>query len=240
MIGLVAFANSLLHRLKEKSGKRCELEAAIERLNARRREAERSGAIFASLAEWERTSSNFDQLTSEVDELALSLHATVQLLKQCHVISHKPHGNDSDGSYALVTKSMEALETALEETTDFELVDAVCQSAEFYESVDAGSANYKRMRYFDRMLRANNLKCLFLDIDPHTALIAGNQLTRFLINRVGRSGALSIVDCGRTLQSFGIDDHEISRAVAGEASGRRVSRKKSSSRPGITQEGARR
>lgn len=223
LVGLVAHGNTLLQALKEKSGKRSEVERIYENLNFLRRQCERDSRPFTKLQEWERASSAYDQYTEQVDRLALSLNATVRLINQSQAILARGPG-DAD-SFALIIADLHTVEVALEETSDFELADAVCQSAAFYEAVDATTANLKRLRQFDSMLRRNGLDTVFLDLDEATALRAGNELTKFLVARVGRKGALDLMEGRETLRRLGVDVGDMEMAIATVAPARIASRR---------------
>src|SRR5262249_18374408 len=110
---------------------------------------------------------------------------------------------EGGAKHALVVGDVEAVQAALEESTEWELADRVCKASVIYPSIAARGnlpqyANDFRLRRYDRMLRKNGLQPRFLAMHEETSLYVGNQLSSFLMLRVGRENTLRLME-GRAM-----------------------------------------
>lgn len=87
----------------------------------------------------------------------------------------------------------------MEESSDFEQIDRICQSAVFFEGIDAATPNLKRMRAFDQMLKRNGISPVFIDLDERTALISGNRMAAIMFARFGRASTNVLIAGYETL-----------------------------------------
>lgn len=108
--------------------------------------------------------------------------------------------------YALVAAGGIAhIEAVLEQSSEFEQVDRICQSAVFFEGIDSSTPNLKRMRAFDTMLKRNGLNPVFIDLDEQAALEAGNQMAAFMYARFGRDSTNALMVGRETLRRLGVE-----------------------------------
>lgn len=210
LLGLQAYFDNIGYKLKEASQRYQAAKAKFEALEAAYVAKQNSGAEISKQAVHALTvaSSHFDQRTSEVDNLAHSWHATYQLIQQSlHIArSNKDELALGDQQYALVAVGgLANVEAILEESSDFEQVDRICQSAVFFEGIDALAPNLKRMRAFDAMLKRNGLAPVFFDLDEQVALEAGNQMAAFMYARFGRDSTNALMAGEETLRRLGVE-----------------------------------
>ncbi len=211
LLGMQSYFDSVGWQLREASGRYQLAKERFEELSAEYGAARSSGEPITRelVHRYDVASSNLDQATLAVDDLAHLWHATYRLVEQCLNILRQEEST-SGGDYALIAVGGQGnLELALEDCTEFDLIDRVCQSAVFFEGIDATTPNLKRMRAFDAMLRRNGCQPIFLDLDERDALKAGNQLAAFLYNRFGREQTNALVAGKETLQRLGIEQREI-------------------------------
>jgi len=205
--GLQAHFDAVGFRLREASARYQAAKTKFEALEADYKMARERGEAVpqARVHELEVASGLLDQQTKMVDELALTWSAAYRLIQQCLAILRR--GSIAQGnSYALIAVGgTDTLEAVLEETTEFELADRVCQTAVFYEGIDATVPNLKRMRAFDAMLRRNGYNPVFVEMTEADALAVGNQMAAFLYTRRGRENTNALLEGRETLRRLGIE-----------------------------------
>ncbi len=207
--GLIARFNQLSATANEKAKFRSEVEQKFESVDSQRRHAESDGSLFTEYRDWQRHSTDLDLATAELDGTLLRLNAVAVVIDQCRVLlSELP---EDASSYQLIVRDQDSIEIALAETTEFDLLDRICLSSEIFGSVNASSHNIRRQRAYDHMLVKNGLSPAFLGLDERTSLRVGNQLSRILTARVGRSNTLNLMDGGETLARLGIGHSELER-----------------------------
>ena len=210
LLGLQAYFDSIGYKLKESSERYQTAKAKFEALEAAYVAKQGSGAPVTKQEAQQLTiaSSHFDQRTTEVDNLAHAWHATYRLIQQClHIIRATKAKTDSGSPrYALVAAGgLANVEAVLEQSSEFEQVDRICQSAVFFEGIDSTTTNLKRMRAFDAMLKRNGLNPVFIDLDEQAALEAGNQMAAFMYARFGRDSTNALMVGKETLRRLGVE-----------------------------------
>ncbi len=210
LLGLQAYFDNIGYKLKEGSERYQAAKAKFEALEAAYVAKQGSGAPVTKQEAQQLAvaSSHFDQRTTEVDNFAHAWHATYRLIQQClHIIrTAKDQPATGNHQYALVAVGgLANVEAVLEQSSEFEQVDRICQSAVFFEGIDSTTPNLKRMRAFDTMLKRNGLNPVFIDLDEHVALEAGNQMAAFMYARFGRDSTNALMVGKETLRRLGIE-----------------------------------
>ena len=188
------------------SRKREKLEAAFESLDAHRRACETTGEPFSQHREWERASNDLEEVDARFAQLELEMANLWALKDQVERIIEERR-KEGGAKHALVVGDAQAVQAALEESTEWELADRVCKASVIYPSIAARGnlpqyANDFRLRRYDRVLRKNGLQPRFLDMDEETALYVGNQLSSFLLLRVGRENTLRLMEGSATFETL--------------------------------------
>lgn len=141
----------------------------------------------------------------KVDELAHNLHAVYRLTERCRAIVAMAKSHPSDGKLNLVLVGAQTdLEAAIELTTDFELMNAVCQTARVYPGDDPTLANLRRARILDAMLARNGHRPVFSTLSEEEALVVGSEFVNLLIRRLGQADAVALVEGKRMMDAAGI------------------------------------
>jgi hypothetical protein len=213
LVGLSAYFDDIGFRYRLASRKYVEASNDFDRLDHERRRALAAGVPFTRHNELETLSSNLDQRTREVDEIALTWHATYNLIQQCIAVLRNPEIKDDSTKTALITVGGDTdldyiLELDEHGEREFELLDKLCQSAVFFKSLDATVPNLKRMRRFDAMLMRSGYEAVFVELSEEEALAAGNEFSRFLYSRYGREETNKLLNGQRALKGLGIDAEE--------------------------------
>lgn len=201
--GLVALFNSTGVKLMEAAERLRRLEAQICAAEDNPAGGEDLGRYYARR----------DSVLEEVDLLAHNWHATYGLIERCKAALHS--SAKEKGISLVLTGSMGDLETALAECTDFDLYNAVCQSAIVYPSEGTTLSNLRRGRLLDAMLTQNGRRPVFASLSEEEALAIGNEFVSLLISRLGHHDTIALIEGQRMLETAGITK-EIDRFLAGQ------------------------
>jgi hypothetical protein len=204
--GLVAHFNAIGVQLLAASERFRTKEAAIRRLEDEVAATEAQGLSSSLMADLQAAHDHRQRDMLEVDELAHSLHAVYRLTERCRaIIAGAKVLPPPDGQLNLVLVGNQAdLEAAIEMTTDFELMNSVCQVAKVYPGDDSTLANLRRARILDAMLARNGHRPVFSALSEAEALAVGNEFVNLLTGRLGQADIVALVEGKRMLDSTGI------------------------------------
>jgi hypothetical protein len=203
--GLVAHFNAVGTRLVAAAERFRTREAAIRRLENEVSATEDQGGLSALMANLYAANDHHERDMLEVDELAHNLHAVYRLTERCRAIITTAQSHPSDGKLNLVLVGKQAdLEAAISTTTDFELMNSVCQAARVYPGDDTTLANLRRARILDAMLARNGWRPVFSALSEDEALAVGNEFVNLLIRRVGHTDAVALLEGRRMMDAAGI------------------------------------
>jgi hypothetical protein len=203
--GLVAHFNAIGVQLLAASERFRAKEAAIRKLEDELTAMEAQGISPPRLAELHAAYDHHERDMLEVDELSHNLHAVYRLTERCRAIIAKTKESPANGQVNLVLAGDQAdLEAAIEMTTDFELMNSVCQVAKVYPGNDSTLANLRRARILDAMLARNGRRPVFSALSEDEALAVGNEFVNLLIRRLGHADTIALVEGKRMLDSTGI------------------------------------
>lgn len=128
--------------------------------------------------------STYEKAAAKIDALLLSMHAAYRLVGQCVEIANREIDAGGEGFALLVPGSgAEKLQAILQETTAFEQLNRICESAQIYQGLqmDVQLASVQRMRCFDRMLSDHGLDPVFCLIEnDDIASAVANEMARFI------------------------------------------------------------
>ena len=140
----------------------------------------------------------------EVDDLAHNLHAVYRLTERCRAIVATAKTQPSSGLNLVLVGEQTDFEAAIEMTTDFELMNSVCQAARIYPGDDPTVANLRRARILDAMLAGIGRRPVFSTLSEAEALVVGNEFVNLLIRRFGHADAVALVEGEKMMDAAGI------------------------------------
>jgi len=203
--GLVAHFNAIGVHLLAASERFRSKQAAICKLEDELMAVEGQQIPSSRMADLHAAHDHLEREMQQVDELSHNLHAVYRLTERCRAIIAKAKKAPADGRLNLVLVGEQAdLEAAIETTTDFELMNSVCQVARVYPGDDPTLANLRRARILDAMLARNSRRPMFSTLSEEEALAVGNEFVNLLISRLGQADAIALVEGKRMLDSTGI------------------------------------
>ncbi len=202
--GQVVAFNNLLFAIGEKA-------KDLNRIKAKVAAAEVAGK---SSRQVERERNHVDAVEKEIDLMLKALQAWFALIeksrqKQRDIERQMAEATASQGAepkHQLLTRmsTQEDLRIVLEHTSEFDLVDFVAHSCELFPEKAEPSARLRKGKILDQFMKRNGYEALFYQLPDDEALAAGNRLTRFLQQKVGRDRLRSLMDGHDTLKSLGI------------------------------------
>ncbi|TDG03937.1 hypothetical protein E1N52_32470 [Paraburkholderia guartelaensis] len=216
--GLVAHFNAIGYRLMEASKKFREQSDAIKRIENQLLEAGRQADSPFDGTQLDLAYERCDQLMKQVDDIAASWHDTYKLIERCKSIMAST--NASNGLNLVLAGSKADLDVAIELTSDFDLINSVCQVANVYPAEDSSMANLRRSKILDAMLSTNSCRPVFAELSDDESLRVGNEFVTFLQRRVGRPDAGALIEGRHMLEDSGLKKELTSYLE--ELSGKRV------------------
>ena len=222
--GLVSHFNATGYRLTQAAGRWREHEAEVRKLEDAAGEAATREDRERTLRELEHAQERNQRRLQEVDVLAHNLHAIYRLTERCKQITRvntdpKKTREDSGTMSLVLAGGKRDLTTAIEMTTDFEVMDAVCQDAVMYPDDDPSEANLRRSRVLDAMLLRNGQRAVFASLSEEEILTVGNELGNLLRRRLGRVGTVELMEGRRMLREAGIES-EVGKMLGSLPKGR--------------------
>lgn len=225
LVGLHAHFNDVGYRLMEKSRRYREIEHKLEALEEERYISEIEARPFLQSQQLSVVSEAFSLEGKELDETVRNWHATQRLIGRCFAVmqparEEMENANAGDPGVSLVLAGTRAdLRAAFRTTSDFDLADAVCQSATFYERVDATMPSLRRADIINSMLAANHRKPVFLQLTDEQKLTVGNDMVKLLIARSSYDDTLALMEGKKTLEALGMSTVQDLDRMLGEVSG---------------------
>ncbi|WP_339535528.1 gamma-mobile-trio integrase GmtZ [Pseudomonas hunanensis] len=138
---------------------------------------------------------------SRISDMYLSdMNAIKRLIEQCQaVLNERIESGDSSATTLLIVHEDQEIVLEFEETSFFHQLSEVCENAQIYVSAKADLALSTRTNHLDRLLQLNDLQPTFFRLDKRQQLAIGNQVTQFLLARLGTWDKLDAIVDGRLL-----------------------------------------
>lgn len=150
----------------------------------------------------------YEDLLIKTDEAARNFSAAFALHSQVEALLKQRTEMESDGYALVAVGGWSHLESELREVHEFQLLDRICRQAEVYDGlqIDWTKANLQRLRYYNRILIDIGCEPVFdLVLNEKECLQLGNELGRFLYDKIGEDGVEALMDRKTTLRDLGLD-----------------------------------
>jgi Putative phage integrase len=200
--GLVAHFNAVGLSLTLAAERLRSTEKAIEALENERADCEKLGPKFVKELDMDAARHRFDQVMMEVDSIAHNWHAIYSLVERSKAVL--ANQKSTAGINLVLGGTRADLDVALEATSDFELMNAVCQVASLHPAPETAVANLKRARLLDALLVRNSCTPIFAEISEEEALRVGNEFVNLMIARLGRATTVELIEGKRMLEATGL------------------------------------
>ena len=177
-------------------------------------DAERQGVAYADTKKLERIEEVFDGINEDIGVLSSAWAAQHVLIKRSETILNREMRGQRQHENALVlTGSEDDFRAALEECSELDLLDRVCQDSVFHAGVNAQVPALRRGRLLDAMLAREGQTAVFAALDDEQIVAVGNAAMRFLRTRIGRVHTNDLVAGRTTLAALGLTAGDIGTAT---------------------------
>jgi hypothetical protein len=218
---LVAQFNNISYRLGEVRDETVRLEVGVQNIRRRKAAVENDGRPFLEQGELTQAQRLYDSQAVKFNSLCGDLMACMRLIRRCEKALEDDFGL---GDSLIAVGSADDVKAALEET-DSELLQliGVCEDAEIYPDLDAGTATLRLGQFLDSAFYNEGLPPILMSLPQRQQLAVANKICRKLAaaaqpNDVikGRREIVSVLDAGERLSTYlGIDLKDFVAAEVG-------------------------
>lgn len=206
LAGIVEEANLRSSEISRKNAQIEQYDQQLRPLTYAMKTCERQGRPFDDAERWQSLT-NLKEETERARGDLLAEWIALNLLREQVQALATARMQNGDTTMALVVGDPTSVQIVIEESTDFDLWDRVCNAVDVYPSLatrrDAvAMASAFRDKAWNRFLREHGLDTAFLDLDPEMARHVGNRLTEWLDMRIGRPNTLMLMEGQATLDDL--------------------------------------
>lgn len=223
LVGLVAKYNALGGEIREKLSHLAEAEKRRRELAGAALLAIQQGQSSPEHARLARAEEAIQDIQEGIELLSQTWVAQLKLILRIEAVIKERIVKNSTASALVLNGSVADFRVAIEECSEFDLWDRICQSSEFYPSVDARLPALRRARLYDTMLTRQGKEAIFLTLTDEQILYVGNDWANFLKVKLGDARRNDLIVGRETMRSLGIED-EFKDMIAGSLATRLVPR----------------
>ncbi len=155
---------------------------------------------------------------SKLDLLSQTWVSQLRLVQKIEKII-ETHANENGKNALVLNGRLGDLRVALQESTEFEMWDRICQSSTFYPNVDARLPAIRRARMFDVMFKRNGRAPVFATLTDQQMIVVGNEASNFLRSMIGNPKLEDVLAGRLALDDLGIG-HDLDDFVQQRVDGR--------------------
>jgi len=139
---------------------------------------------------------------SKLDSLSQTWVGQLRLIQKTEKIL-EGRANDNRKNALVLNGELGDLRVSLEESTEFEMWDRICQSSVFYPNVDARIPAIRRGKMFDLMLKRNGRTPVFGTLSDRQLIAVGNEAANLLRSILGDPNTEDVLLGRQALDDFG-------------------------------------
>jgi hypothetical protein len=140
---------------------------------------------------------------SKLDSLSQTWVSQLRLVQKAEKILEY-HRDDANSNALILNGQLGDLRVSLEESTEFEMWDRICQSSVFYPNVDARLPAIRRGKMFDLMLKRNGRTPVFGMLTDRQLVAVGNEVANLLRSMIGDPNTEDVLAGRRALDDLGV------------------------------------
>lgn len=205
--GLIAIANEILLQSNEQSEACRNLQQKINKIqdkiqNLERQEyiANAKGVKFLHDEERRRFEIDLRNTESQYETVAMKLDMYLCDLQACYAHIKRSQsliaGDGESSGLALITSSEAEVRIEIEEVSQYQQLQEVCENAIIYRSCSADNAILPRSQILDRMVMFNDMMPRLFTLNKEQQLEAGNQIHKLLLKRLKTWEKIQpLIDC---------------------------------------------
>jgi hypothetical protein len=186
--GLVARFNAASLSMEGARRERRAAESALTAAEDTRFDREQAGQPGGA-SDVARGQARLEDADARLGSAVSTMQASFELIERCKAVAAT-----HDGLNLVLPGSEADLETAVRETTQVDLWDAVCQAAHIHPCPEVSEATLRRSQALDKMLMRHGAPPLLMGLSDEVAMAAGNEMLRLMSRQLGREAALTMID----------------------------------------------
>lgn len=140
---------------------------------------------------------------SKLDVLSQTWIGQLRLIQKIEKIL-EARAREENKNALVLNGQLGDLRVSLEESTEFEMWDRICQSSLFYPNVDPRLPAIRRGRLFDLMLKRNGRAPVFATLTDQQLVAIGNEAANLLRSIIGEPSIEDVLAGRRALDDLGI------------------------------------
>lgn len=202
--GLVSRFNALSVRLTAVAEEYREAVRASSALDHAFTLAREQGKPFSDVARFETALQRTERATLDVDEVAHDWHSCFALIERTKAAMAQ--SASSPGTSLVLGGTQSDLTTALRETTELELMNAVCQDADIYPCPEVEIARLRRGRVLQAVLAGTPHARAFACLSREESLQVGNAVSKLLLAKFKAEDLEAAAAGKKMLDASGLTD----------------------------------
>lgn len=154
---------------------------------------------------------------SKLDSLSQTWVSQLRLIQKTEKIL-EARANNNNKNALVLNGQIGDLRVSLEESTEFEMWDRICQSSVFYPNVDARLPAIRRGKMFDIMLKQNGRTPVFGTLTDRQLVAIGNEAANLLRSIIGNPNTEDVLAGRQALDDLGAGhqfDDFVQQRIAG-------------------------
>lgn len=181
--GLTALSNDISFACSVEAKEIQKFEMKIQHLEQEQYYCEQKNIPFNKSAELRKCENELEKHAGEFDQFSMDLLLVLKHLSDSVKLINT-EGSGEDGKLSLIGSSSEILTLAIEETSEFHQLHAICKNAEFYVSTNTSIATLRRSHLLDMFLDENGMEPIMFKLTEQQQLKIGNQLSNLVLTRL--------------------------------------------------------
>ncbi|RAI71902.1 hypothetical protein DOZ80_08700 [Pseudomonas fluorescens] len=149
-------------------------------------------------------------VAKKMDMFLCDIQAITKQINECKALIAEQTSKD-EAQVQLVVHDQNEIKIEIEQTSLFQQLNEVCINASIFQSASADFATPRRSQMIDRMALINKIRPAMCSLSEKEQLAVGNQVTKFLLQRLKTWGRVDqLIDGHILLEDLG-DDERISK-----------------------------
>lgn len=150
-----------------------------------------------------------ESVAKKMDMFLCDMQMLTKQINECKaMIAEQDSGRD--GQVQLVVHDQNEFKVEIEQTSLFQQLNEVCVNASIFQSASADFATPRRSQMIDNMSLINRIRPAMCSLSEKEQLVVGNQVTKFLLQRLKSWDRVDQVVAGQVLLEDLGDDERIS------------------------------
>jgi hypothetical protein len=156
-----------------------------------------------------------ESVAKKMDMFLCDMQMLTKQVNECKTLITE-QASKSDGQVQLIVHGQNEIKVEIEQTSLFQQLSEVCINASIFQSATADFATPRRSQMIDRMALFNKVRPVMCSLNEKEQLAVGNQVTKFLLQRLKTWNRVDQLIDGRVLLEELGDDEKISKEEFGE------------------------